>query len=126
MGKRPRSDVPYSLRLREKKVQEIGSHREDAAMTALEIMMIVLADDFGWGLERLARLGRKTGQAIREFWSAEDHEIERAHLRRRLEQIGFVFDKWGKLAVYVNPETEKPEKLKKEEEKHEAQTKRAP
>lgn len=115
MGKRPRTDVPYSIRLKERKIQEIGSQREDAAMTALEIMMIVLADEFGWGLERLARLGQKTGKAIRDFYASEDYEVERAHLRRRLEQIGFLFDKWGKLAVYVNPETDKPEKRKEEE-----------
>lgn len=125
MGKQ-RSDVPYAIRLMERKIREIGREREDAAMTALEIMLITLADDFGFGLERLTRLGRKTGDQIRDFYKANDEDVERAHLRARLEQIGFVFDKWGKLAVYVNPETEKPEKLKKEEEKHEAQTNRAP
>lgn len=114
MGKR-QSDVPYSIRLMEKKIKEIGREREDAAMTALEIMLITLADDFGFGLERLTRLGRKTGDQIRDFYKAEDYDVERAHLRARLEQIGFSFGPDGKLLVYVNPETNKAERRKTNE-----------
>lgn len=112
MGKR-RSEIPYSIRLQEKKLREIGREREDAAMTALAIMLVTLADEFGFGLERLTRLGRQTGRQIRDFYAAEDWDVEQEHLRRRLEQIGFRFEN-GRLLVWLDPENGRPKKQKEE------------
>lgn len=87
MGKKRQSNVPYAIRLRERKAREIGDHREDAARTAMYIALVKLNDMFGLGWERLAKFSRELTDAIVEFY--KDPEVEWAHVLRRLEQIGF-------------------------------------
>lgn len=110
--KRRESNIPYALRLQEKKLKEIGDHREDASNTALCIALVLMNDELGVGYKRLVKYTRKLNTAIREYY--EDPEVEYAHLMHRLRQIGFDVEN-GKLTATIDPETGEPirkEKLK--------------
>lgn len=107
--KRRESNIPYALRLQEKKIKEIGDEREDAANTALCIALVILNDVEGMGYKRLVRYTRKLNEAIVEYY--KDPEIGWAHLKTRLEQLGFSVEN-GKLIATVDPETGEPIKKK--------------
>lgn len=107
--KRRQSDIPYALRLQEKKMQEIGNERQDAAYTALCVALVVMNDELGLGYKRLVNFSKSLMVAIKEYY--KDPEIEEAHLMQRLRQIGFAFED-GKLIATIDHETGEPIKRK--------------
>lgn len=92
-----RSDIPYAQRLQMQKAQNIAAHRNDAAMIALQIGCIALNDTEGLGYQRLSRFARRVQELIAEYYA--DPEIGAAHVKRRLEQLGFIVENGHMFAV---------------------------
>lgn len=97
-----RSDIPYAERLLMQKRQNIADHRNEAAMIALQVACVALNDTEGLGYFRLARFARRLKELIAEYY--EDPEVGAAHLKTRLEQLGFIV-KDGHMFVAENTET---------------------
>lgn len=83
-----RSDIPYAERLLMQKRQTIADHRNEAAMIALQVACVALNDTEGLGYVRLSRFARRLQELIKEYY--EDPEVGDAHLKTRLEQLGFI------------------------------------
>lgn len=91
MGKKSkfvRSDIPYAERLLMQKRQTIADHRNEAAMIALQVACVALNDTGGLGYTRLSRFAKRLQTLIKEYY--EDPEVGAAHLKTRLEQLGFI------------------------------------
>lgn len=97
-----RSDIPYAQRLQMAKAQNIADHRNDAAMIALQVACVALNDTEGLGYHRLSRFARRLQELIREYY--EDPIVGSAHLKTRLEQLGFIV-KDGHMYAAENSET---------------------
>lgn len=108
------SDIPYAERLLMQKRQQISAHRNDAAMIALQVACVALNDTEGLGYTRLSRFAKRLQELIKEYY--EDPEIGSAHLKTRLEQLGFIV-KDGHMFGAENAETGEivPTKLLQEE-----------
>ncbi len=83
-----RSDIPYAQRLQMQKFQQIADQRDDAARIAMQVACVALNDTEGLGYMRLSRFARRLHELIREYY--EDREVGDAHLKTRLEQMGFI------------------------------------
>ena len=92
-----RSDVPYAQRLAMKKADEILAQRNEAATLALGVMMCTLAEEYGFGYQRLCKLARITMANIHDVYAADDPWIEVEHIRQRLRQLGFTVDADGRI-----------------------------
>ena len=103
------SNIPYALRLQEKKAKEIGDERQDAVYTALCVALVVLNDELGLGYKRLVNFSKALTTAIGDYY--KDPEIEQAHLMQRLRHIGFTFEN-GNVIATIDHETGKPIKRK--------------
>lgn len=99
---RTRSDIPYAQRLQMQKYQTIADHRNEAAMIALQVACVALNDTEGLGYQRLSRFARRLQELIAEYY--EDTEMGEAHLKRRLEQLGFIV-RAGRMFAVENAET---------------------
>lgn len=99
---RVRSDIPYAARLQMQKYQQIADHRNEAAMIALQVACVALNETEDLGYARLSRFARKLQELIREYY--EDPVVGDAHLKRRLEQLGFIV-KNGHMFAVENAET---------------------
>ena len=99
---RVRSDIPYAARLQMQKYQQIADHRNEAAMIALQVACVALNETEGLGYARLSRFARKLQELIREYY--EDPVVGDVHLKRRLEQLGFIV-KNGHMFAVENSET---------------------
>lgn len=91
-----RSDIPYVDRLLMQKYQQIADHRNDAARIALQVACVALNDTEGLGYLRLSRFAKRCQELIKEYY--DDTEMGSAHLKTRLEQLGFIM-KDGKMLV---------------------------
>jgi hypothetical protein len=83
-----RSDIPYKDRLLMQKHQNIADHRNEAARIALQIACVALNDTEGLGYQRLSRFAKRLQQLVAEYY--QDTEVGDAHLKTRLEQLGFL------------------------------------
>lgn len=83
-----RSDIPYADRLLMQKRQNIADHRNDAAMIALQVACVALNDTEGLGYVRLSRFAKHLQELIAEYYA--DPDVGDAHLKTRLEQLGFI------------------------------------
>ena len=83
-----RSDIPYAQRLLMQKYQNIADHRNEAARIALQGACVALNDTEGLGYQRLSRFAKRLQVLIAEYY--EDTEVGDAHLKTRLEQLGFI------------------------------------
>lgn len=99
---RVRSDIPYAQRLQLQKYKQISDHRDEAARIALQVACVALNDTEGLGYTRLSRFARRLQELIREYY--EDAEVGSAHLKTRLEQLGFLV-KDGHMYAVENSET---------------------
>jgi hypothetical protein len=110
-----RSDIPYVQRKQMEKYATIKGHRDEAAMIALQIGCVALNDTEGLGYLRLSRYARRVKVLTDEYYS--DPEMGAAHLKRRLEQLGFIV-KDGHMYAAENAETGElvPTKLLEREE----------
>lgn len=99
---RVRSDIPYAQRLQLQKRQQIADHRNEAAMIALQVACVALNDTEGLGYYRIARFAKRLKELIAEYY--EDQEVGAAHLKTRLEQMGFIV-KDGHMFIAENTET---------------------
>ena len=99
---RVRSDIPYAQRLQMQKYQNIADHRNEAAMVALQVACVALNDTEGLGYQRLSRFARRLQVLIAEYY--EDPEVGAAHLKTRLEQLGFIVQD-GRMYAVENSET---------------------
>lgn len=97
-----RSDIPYAERLLMQKRQNIANHRNEAAMIALQVACVALNDTEGLGYTRLSRFAKRLQELIKEYY--EDPEVGDAHLKTRLEQLGFIV-KDGHMYCVENTET---------------------
>lgn len=98
-----RSDIPYAQRLLMQKHQNVADHRNEAAMIALQIGCVALNDTEGLGYMRLSRYAKHVQELVREYY--EDPVVGAAHLKRRLEQLGFIVDEDGHMYGVENAET---------------------
>lgn len=101
MSKRDRqfSQLPYVQRVAIRKASQIQAEREDAALNAVKVFLVTLADVHGYGLKRLAEVAGPCEKNLIEFYS--DRERMEYHLDRRLEEIGFVIER-GKIMVMMD------------------------
>ena len=83
-----RSDIPYKDRLLMQKHQQIADHRNEAARIALQVACVALNDTEGLGYQRLSRFAKRLQELIAEYY--EDTDVGDAHLKTRLEQLGFL------------------------------------
>ena len=97
-----RSDIPYKDRLLMQKQKNIADHRNEAAMIALQVACVALNDTEGLGYTRLSRFAKRLQELIKEYY--EDPEVGAAHLKTRLEQLGFIV-KDGHMFCVENTET---------------------
>lgn len=97
-----RTDIPYKDRLLMNKRQNIADHRNEAAMIALQVACVALNDTEGLGYFRLARFAKRLQELIAEYY--EDTEVGAAHLKTRLEQLGFIV-KDGHMFIATDAET---------------------
>ena len=97
-----RSDIPYVQRKQMEKYATIKAHRDEAAMIALQVACVALNDTEGLGYTRLSRFARRLKVLIDEYY--EDQEVGSAHLKTRLEQLGFIV-KDGRMYAVENSET---------------------
>ena len=96
-----RSDIPYADRLLMEKYQKVADHRNEAARIAMMVACVSLNDTEGLGYKRLCRFAKHFQEQIQEYYS--DTEVGEAHLKTRLEQMGFaVVD--GKLYCVEDPD----------------------
>ena len=110
-----RSDIPYKDRLLMQKRQNIADHRNQAASIAMRIACVALNDTEGLGYFRLSRFAKRLRELIAEYY--EDPEGGEAHLKIRLEQLGFLVTPDGRMLAAENAETGEvvPTKMLKEE-----------
>lgn len=66
----------------------IAEHRNEAAMIALQIACVALNDTEGLGYKRLSVFAKRLQELVAEYY--EDPEVGAAHLKTRLEQLGFL------------------------------------
>ena len=97
-----RSDIPYVQRKQMEKYATIKAHRDEAAMVALQVACVALNDTEGLGYIRLSRFARRLKVLIDEYY--DDPEVGAAHLKTRLEQLGFIV-KDGRMYAVENSET---------------------
>ena len=111
-----RSDIPYVQRKQMEKYATIKGHRDEAAMIALQVACVALNDTEGLGYVRLSRFARRLKELIDEYYS--DPEVGAAHLKTRLEQLGFIV-KDGHMFAAENAQTGEvvPTKLLEQEAK---------
>lgn len=83
-----RSDIPYADRLLMEKHQKIADHRNEAARIAMMVACVALNDTEGLGFVRLSRFAMHFHELIQEYYS--DTEVGDAHLKTRLEEMGFM------------------------------------
>ena len=83
-----RTDVPYSQRMLHERDINIAYHREDAARAVMMLAMVALNDTEHMGYKRLLRFSQHLMPMVHEYY--EDRERMHIHVKRRLEQIGFV------------------------------------
>ena len=69
--------------------EELERQRNSSTRRLLKLVCISLHKEFGFGKERLYRLGRMVNQLTAEH---EDDEIYWTHVDQALEQIGITFD----------------------------------
>lgn len=100
--KHQRSDIPYAQRLLMEKRATIAEHRNEAAMIALQIACVALNDTEGLGYKRLSVFAKRLQELVEEYY--EDPEVGDAHLKARLEQLGFIV-KDGHMFSVENAET---------------------
>lgn len=82
------SEIPYAERLRIQKEAEIVAHRNESAAIALQVACVALNDTEGLGYFRLTRFAKRTQELLKEYY--DDTVLGSAHLKRRLEQLGFI------------------------------------
>ncbi len=97
-----RSDIPYAQRMLMQKHQTVADHRNEAAMVALQVACVALNDTEGLGYQRLSRFAKRLQELIKEYY--EDPDVGAAHLKTRLEQLGFIV-KDGHMFCVENSET---------------------
>jgi hypothetical protein len=97
-----RSDIPYVQRKQMEKYATIAAHRDEAAAVALQVACVALNDTEGLGYQRLSRFARRLKVLIDEYYA--EPEIGAAHLKTRLEQLGFIV-KDGRMYAVENAET---------------------
>jgi DNA-binding PadR family transcriptional regulator len=107
-----RSDIPYKDRLLMQKHQSIAAHRDEAARVALQVACVALNDTEGLGYQRLSRFARRLQELIREYY--EDTDVGDAHLKTRLEQLGFIVENGHMFAVENSGGDIVPKKLLEE------------
>ncbi len=112
-----RSDIPYVQRKQMEKYSTIAAHRNEAASVALQVACVALNDTEGLGYMRLSRFARRLKLLIDEYYS--DPEVGAAHLKTRLEQLGFIV-KDGHMYAVENAETGEvvPKKLMEVQDGH--------
>ena len=98
-----RSDIPYVQRKQMEKFATIKAHRDEAAAIALQVACVALNDTEGLGYQRLYRFARRLKILIDEYYT--DTEVGAAHLKTRLEQLGFIV-KDGKMYAAENADGE--------------------
>lgn len=97
-----RSDIPYAQRLLMEKRQTIADHRNEAASIALRVACVALNDTEKLGYKRIVRFAKRLQELIAEYY--EDMEVGEAHLKTRLEQMGFRIEN-GRMYAAENCET---------------------
>lgn len=97
-----RTDIPLAQRMLMQKRETIAEHRNEAAMVALQVACVALNDTEGLGYQRLSRFAKRLQELIKEYY--EDPDVGEAHLKRRLEQLGFIV-KDGHMFCVENSET---------------------
>ena len=97
-----RSDIPYVQRKQMEKYATIAAHRDEAARIALQVACVALNDTEGLGYQRLSRFARRLKVLIDEYYT--DPEVGDAHLKTRLEQLGFLV-KDGRMYAVENAQT---------------------
>ena len=90
-----RSDIPLAQRKLMEKHATNAAHRDDAAKNALQLACVALNNTEGLGYLRLARFVRELQALTNEFYS--DPEVGAAHLKTRLEQLGFMVSEDGRM-----------------------------
>ena len=97
-----RSDIPYLYRKQMEKYATIVAHRNEAAAVALQVACVALNDTEKLGYMRLSRFAKRLKELIDEYY--EDPEVGAAHLKTRLEQLGFIV-KDGHMYAAENAQT---------------------
>lgn len=82
------SDIPYKDRLLMQKHKNIADHREEAARIAMQVACVALNDTEGLGYQRLTRFAKRLRELMQEYY--DDTDVGDAHLKTRLEQLGFI------------------------------------
>lgn len=83
-----RTDIPLAQRMLMNKYATVAAHRNDAAAVALQIACVALNDTEGLGYQRLSRFARHLKELTGEYYA--DPVVGAAHLKTRLEQLGFL------------------------------------
>ena len=83
-----RSDIPLVQRKQMEKYATIKAHRDEAAMVALQVACIALNDTECFGYMRISRFAKRLQELIAEYYA--DPEVGAAHVKRRLESMGFI------------------------------------
>ena len=104
-----RSDIPYADRLLMQKYDSISQHRTDAAAIALKVACVALNDTEGLGYKRIIRFAKRLQELISEYY--EDTDVGDAHLKTRLEQMGFRVEN-GRMYAIENATTGEPVLIK--------------
>lgn len=82
------TDIPLAQRMLINKYATVAAHRNEAAAVALQVACVALNDTEGLGYQRLSRFARRLKVLIDEYY--EDEIVGAAHLKTRLEQLGFI------------------------------------
>ena len=83
-----RRDIPYSIRLTNKKILEIGDEREDAARVALYIAINQLHKVEGFGYERITRFSVVVGDSVKAYYRSATPDVEQHNMLKGLQQRG--------------------------------------
>lgn len=83
-----RRDIPYALRLSDKKIIEIGDEREDAARVVLYIAINLLHKTEGFGYERITRFSVVVDDSVKAYYGSKTPDVEQHNLLKGLQQRG--------------------------------------
>jgi hypothetical protein len=94
-----RSDIPYAQRLNLQHDCNISANRNHAAKIAMFCLSAAMHEEEGIGYKRLIRYSLRFKEVVDDFY--KDPELEMAHAKRRMEQMGMPIS--GELYAIKDP-----------------------
>lgn len=94
------AQLPYAVRLQQRKAKEIGDERQDAAETVIKLACLALNETEGLGFYRLSRFAVKLMENVKEFYA--DRERMEYWVNKRLCDMGFEISDRGTVLANVD------------------------